>query len=106
MSETPTATNAVAVIGLSARFPGARNAVEFWRNLAGGVESIRRFSDEELLAEGVPRDLLAHPAYVKSRPVIDDVEWFDAACFGLPPREAQLTDPQHRVFLETALEAL
>ena len=107
MSEARSAgAGAVAVIGLSVRLPGARNAGEFWRNLAGGVESIRRFSDEELLAEGVEPELLAQPHYVKARPVIDDVEWFDAACFGFPPREAQLTDPQHRVFLECALEAL
>ena len=106
MAETRTGANAIAVIGLSVRLPGARNAAEFWQNLAGGIESIRRFTDEELLAEGVAPELLARPTYVKARPVLDDIEAFDAACFGFHPREAEVTDPQHRVFLECALEAL
>jgi len=96
----------VAVIGMAGRFPGARNVAEFWRNLRGGVESIRHFSDEELLESGVEPSLLKHPKYVKAGGVLDDADRFDAAFFGYTPGEAEVMDPQQRVFLETAWEAL
>jgi acyl transferase domain-containing protein len=98
--------NAVAVIGISCRFPGARDSEQFWQNLAEGVESIKFFSDEELRAAGVPTELIEHPDYVKAAPVLDDVDLFDARFFQFSPREAALTDPQHRLFLECAWEAL
>lgn len=97
---------AVAVVGMAARLPGAQSVDEFWRNLSDGVESIRRFSDEELLASGVPRSDFQDPAYVRAMGVVDDVEAFDAALFGFSPRDAELMDPQHRLVLECALEAL
>ncbi len=96
----------IAVVGLACRFPGARNAEQFWANLAGGVESVRFFSDDELLAAGTPARVLEDPAYVKAAPVLEDVDLFDAALFGYSPREAELMDPQQRLFLETAWEAL
>ena len=92
----------LAVIGMAGRFPGAPDLEVFWRNLRDGVESITRFSDEELLAAGETPALLHNPAYVKACPVLADVEMFDAAFFGWSPRDASITDPQHRVFLETA----
>ncbi|MFN6513537.1 MAG: beta-ketoacyl synthase N-terminal-like domain-containing protein [Nostoc sp. CreGUA01] len=96
----------IAIIGLTGRFPGAKNLDEFWHNLQNGVESISFFSDEELLASGVEPELLNNPNYVKANAVLEDAELFDAAFFGFNPRDAQMTDPQHRIFLECAWEAL
>jgi amino acid adenylation domain-containing protein len=96
----------IAVIGMAGRFPAARTVEELWRNLCGGVESIRVFSDEELLAAGFPRHLLDDPRLVKARGALDGPDLFDAAFFDVPPREAQLLDPQQRLFLECAWEAL
>ncbi len=96
----------IAIVGLACRFPGARNAEEFWRNLAGGVESITRLSDEEILQSGVPRAHLASPSYVKSAAVLDEPGGFDAAFFGFVPNEARTMDPQHRILLELAYAAL
>src|SRR6185312_1597440 len=97
---------ALAIIGLSGRFPGAPNVETFWRNIAAGVKSIRFFTAEELAAAGVERALLEHPNYVKAGAVLDGIDLFDAPFFGLAPREAELMDPQHRLFLECAWEAL
>lgn len=96
----------IAIIGLSGRFPGARNTDEFWQNLQGGVESITFFSDDELLAAGIDLALLNHPNYVKAVAMLEDIDVFDAAFFGYSPREAEIMDPQHRIFLECAWEAL
>jgi amino acid adenylation domain-containing protein len=96
----------IAVVGMAGRFPGARDLEELWRNLRDGVESIRFFSDEELFAAGVHPTLLADPAYVKARGVLDGTDLFDAGLFEIAPREAQVLDPQQRLFLETAWEAL
>jgi amino acid adenylation domain-containing protein len=104
--ENPLPGNAIAVVGMALRVPGARTLDDFWRNLRGGVESIRTFTDEELLAAGVPEEELASPGYVRSFGALDDVAGFDAELFGITPREAALLDPQHRVFLECAWEAL
>ncbi|HEV3458630.1 MAG TPA: SDR family NAD(P)-dependent oxidoreductase [Thermoanaerobaculia bacterium] len=96
----------IAIIGMAGRLPGARDLEELWRNLHDGVESITAFSREELAAAGVPGALLADPRYVRARPRLAACEWFDAGFFGFSPREAEITDPQHRVFLECAWEAL
>ncbi|HYP25636.1 MAG TPA: SDR family oxidoreductase [Blastocatellia bacterium] len=96
----------IAIIGMAGRFPGAKNLREFWRNLRDGVESISFFTDEELISFGVDRGQLSDPGYVKASGFLDDVEMFDAAFFGYSPREAELIDPQQRIFLECAWEAL
>jgi acyl transferase domain-containing protein/acyl carrier protein len=96
----------IAVIGMAGRFPGARNLDQFWQNLCEGVESIRFFTDEELLAKGVDAETLHDPNYVKAEAVLDDIEMFDASFFDFTPREASLIDPQHRLFLEHAWQAL
>lgn len=96
----------IAIIGMSGRFPGARDIDEFWQNLKDGVESISFFSDQEVEAAGIDPALLRHPHYVKAGGVLADVELFDAAFFGYSHREAELIDPQQRVFLECAWEAL
>ncbi len=96
----------IAIIGIAGRFPGAKNVDEFWQNLQNGVESISFFTDEELLAYGLDAATLHNPKFVKARAVLEDVELFDAAFFGFNPREAEITDPQHRLFLECAYTAL
>jgi len=96
----------IAVIGMAGRFPGARTVDEFWERLRDGAETISFFSDEELIQAGVSKDLLAHPNYVKARGVFEGADMFDAAFFGFTPREAEVMNPQHRVLLECAWEAL
>ena len=96
----------IAVIGMAGRFPGARNLKEFRRNLREGVESVTFLNDEELLAAGVSPDHLRHPHYVKAASLLDDVELFDASFFGYTAREAEILDPQQRLFLEDAWHAL
>ncbi|HEV7473361.1 MAG TPA: beta-ketoacyl synthase N-terminal-like domain-containing protein [Pyrinomonadaceae bacterium] len=98
--------NGIAIIGLAGRFPGARNVEEFWANLRGGVESISFFTDEELLKAGVSQTQLSDPRYVKAKGSIEGAEMFDAWLFGFSPREAEIMDPQHRLFMECAWEAL
>jgi acyl transferase domain-containing protein len=104
--QTEASPTDIAIIGMSGRFPGARNVAEFWRNLRDGVESISFFSDEELKKAGVEQSALASPDYVKAAGVLSDVELFDAAFFGFNPKEAETLDPQQRIFLESAWEAL
>ncbi len=105
-SLTQNSLEGIAIIGMSGRFPGAKNLDEFWQNLRNGVESISFFTEQELKDAGVNSAALSNPNYVKARAVIEDVEFFDAAFFGFSPREAEITDPQHRLFLECASEAL
>jgi acyl transferase domain-containing protein len=96
----------IAIIGMAGRFPQAPDLRAFWRNLCDGVESISFFSDDELAQAGISQAELQHPGYVKARAVLDDIELFDAAFFGFSPREAEIMDPQHRLFLECAWHAL
>jgi len=97
---------AIAVIGMAGRFPGAADLDAFEANLAHGIESISQFSAEELLAAGVDPDLIARPDYVRAAPLLADFDCFDASFFGFSARDAELTDPQHRIFLEVAHSAL
>jgi len=96
----------IAIIGMACRVPGAKNIDEFWHNLRDGVESIKFFSDSELQNTGVDQTLLGKPNYVKAAPMLEDIDCLDAAFFGFSPREAELMDPQNRLFLESAWEAL
>ena len=94
----------IAIIGVAARLPGAKSAAEFWENQKNGVEAISHFREDEL---DVPdaATLSKRPDYVRARSVLPDAEMFDAGFFGIYPREAELMDPQHRVFLECCWEA-
>ena len=96
----------IAIIGMSCRFPGAKNIDASWQNLRNGVESVSFFSDEELLSSGINPALLSKPNYVKANAVLPDIEMFDASFFGISPREANIIDPQHRLFLECAWESM
>ncbi|UCH94058.1 MAG: amino acid adenylation domain-containing protein [Candidatus Aminicenantes bacterium] len=96
----------LAVIGMAGIFPGARHIDEFWENLKNGIESICFFTDEELQAEGIDADTLNNPNYIKAKGVIDGVEYFDASFFGYTAREAQIMDPQMRIFQQCIWHAL
>ncbi|MBD2355236.1 SDR family NAD(P)-dependent oxidoreductase [Tolypothrix sp. FACHB-123] len=96
----------IAIIGMAGRFPGAKNIAEFWQNLSSGVESISYFTNEELTAAGINSSFLKDKNYVKSGCILEDIELFDAAFFDINPKEAETTDPQHRLFLECAYTAL
>ncbi|HYN84433.1 MAG TPA: type I polyketide synthase [Pyrinomonadaceae bacterium] len=96
----------IAIVGMAGRFPGARSVEEFWRNLRDGAETISRFTDEELLGAGLRREQFEKPNYVPVRGILDDIEMFDASFFGFTPREAEITDPQQRLFLEASSDAL
>ena len=93
----------IAIIGLSGRFPGAENVAQFWENLVGGVESVRTFEEDELSESTLDR---SHPDYVPAGAVLEKADEFDAAFFDFLPSEAQITDPQQRLFLECSHEAM
>ena len=96
----------IAIIGMATRFPGAPNLERFWENLCNGIDSIRAYSEAELRSAGVSEELLAHPNYVKAGAPLADIDAFDAAFFGINPKDAAIMDPQHRQFLECAWEGL
>lgn len=96
----------VAVVGMAGRFPGACSIEQFWCNLREGIDSIHDFTKDELLKAGVPADIVADPSSLKSSGVLADYDSFDASFFGISPAEAELMDPQHRIFLECASSAL
>jgi acyl transferase domain-containing protein/thioesterase domain-containing protein len=99
--------NDIAVIGIAGRFPGANNVDEFWKNLLDGKDSITHFTDDQLAANVKNYDLLKdNPDYIKARGILENIDMFDAAFFGINPNEAKTTDPQHRVWKETVWEAL
>ncbi|MEH0844483.1 amino acid adenylation domain-containing protein [Micromonospora sp. CPCC 205711] len=96
----------IAVVGMACRFPGARTLDEYWHNIRTGVESVGEFSVEEMLADGADPTRLDDPAYVRAGTHLPGIDQFDAAFFGITPREAQTLDPQHRLLLECAWHAL
>jgi phthiocerol/phenolphthiocerol synthesis type-I polyketide synthase E len=96
----------IAIVGMRGRFPGANELDTYWKNLAEGVESISILSQEEMRASGIPDSISRLPGYVNASPMLDGIDQFDAQFFGFSARDASLTDPQHRLFLETAWEVL
>jgi amino acid adenylation domain-containing protein len=95
----------VAIVGMAGRFPGAQSIAEFWRNQLDGIESISQFHVEDLEIANKAK-LADDPRYVRARSVLDDVDLFDADFFGIYPREAELMDPQQRLFLECCWQAI
>lgn len=96
----------IAIVGMAARVPGATDLDSFWQLLIEGREGLHRLSDAELDAAGIPEERRRQPNYVRAGGYLEGADSFDAAFFGIPAREAQLMDPQHRVFLELAWTAL
>jgi amino acid adenylation domain-containing protein len=95
----------VAIVGMAGRFPGAQSVAEFWRNQLNGIEAISHFRVEDLEVPNAA-ELARDPNYVLARSVLDDVDLFDPEFFGMLPREAELMDPQQRLFLECCWQAL
>jgi tyrocidine synthetase-3 len=96
----------MAIIGIACIFPGAADFHEFWENLQKGIDSISFFTDEELLAEGEKAQTFENPNYIKARGMITGAEYFDSSFFGYTPVEAQIMDPQARIFLQCIWHAL
>lgn len=96
----------IAIIGMAGRFPGAKNISEFWLKLETGTECLNHFSDEELIQSGISPSLMENEAYIKTGALLEEIDKFDPLYFGMTPREAQITDPQHRIILECAAETL
>lgn len=96
----------IAIVGMSGRFPGASDIDTYWSNLRDGVESIVFFSDTELEEVGVPESVRSMPNYIKAKGYLEDAEYFDAAFFGFRPAEAEMMDPQLRLFYQCAWHAL
>jgi amino acid adenylation domain-containing protein len=98
--------NEIAIIGMAGRFPRADGLDAFWQNLRNGVEGTSKITPEDLRAIGVDPAVLNDPDYVSEVFALEEAEHFDAEFFGFTPREAEMMDPQQRVFLETAWAAL
>jgi acyl transferase domain-containing protein len=96
----------IALVGMACRFPGASTVEKFWQNLQEGRDTATFFSDEQLLAEGISQNLLQDPLYVKAGQILPDIDMFDAELFKITSDEAEILDPQHRQFLECAVEVL
>lgn len=106
MAETDTTGLEIAVVGMACRFPGAPDLNTFWANLRDGVEAIGDLNATTLEAHGVPQTVASAPDFVARAADIADADCFDAAFFGYAPGEAELLDPQQRIFLECAWHAL
>ncbi len=96
----------IAIIGLSSRFPGSKNHLEFWDMLQDGREGISFLNNTELINLGVDKSTLEKGNYVKASALIKDIDLFDASYFGFSPLEASILSPQHRLALECSMEAL
>lgn len=96
----------IAIIGLSGAFPGADSTDELWKNICNKVESISRFTETDLKKAGVPNAVYQDSDYVGAKGVLGNISGFDSDFFGFSPREADITDPQQRLFLEKSWEAL
>ncbi|WP_051328760.1 beta-ketoacyl synthase N-terminal-like domain-containing protein [Geminicoccus roseus] len=99
-------SGSIAIVGLAARYPGAPDLEAFRDLLFAGRDAVSTLHPDELAAEGVPDDLLRDPGYVPAASVLAGIDRFDAARFAIPPHEAVLMDPQQRVLLQAAADAL
>lgn len=96
----------VAVTGFSGRFPGANTVEQFFENCCQGKDTIEHFSQSALESAGIKPALFNQPHYVRAKGIIEQPEYFDARFFGISDKEATLMDPQQRLFLLCAVEAL
>lgn len=102
----PIDVQSIAVVGMAGQFPGSPDVDNFWRNLRDGLETITFFREEELKAAGLPEAVIGQANYVPAKGLLADAELFDAGFFGYAPCDAEMMDPQHRIFLECAWQAL
>ena len=96
----------IAVVGMACQLPGACNINEYWELVRNGKRCLTTFTDEQLRRSGIKEDLIQNPKYIRTKGVLPDIDLFDADFFGFTPKEAAVTDPQHRFFLECAWQAL
>ncbi|RXF01352.1 non-ribosomal peptide synthetase/type I polyketide synthase [Pseudoalteromonas sp. PS5] len=96
----------IAVVGMSTRFGNTQNFEEFWSLLESGHEAIEELTDEQLRAAGISEKLIGNPEYIRKTFRFQGMEMFDAEFFEFSERQAEMTDPQHRVLLECAYEAM
>jgi acyl transferase domain-containing protein len=98
----------IAIIGLSCRFPGAENPPAFWELLKNGGDAITEVPPERWDLDDFYDPTPGKPQKMNSRwgGFLKDVDQFDCSFFGIPHRRAALIDPQHRLVLEVAWEAL
>ena len=108
MSDPPAAVSGleIAIVGMAGRFPDADSVEALWRHIDNGQEAVTALADETLRQRGVAEAALAEPTYVKKGIELRDIDRFDAGFFDYSPREAESIDPQQRLFLETAWQAL
>ena len=107
IKEKPSLTGLeIAVIGMAGRFPGAKNLNEFWENLKNGKESICFFSQQELTDAGLNPEIVDNPNYVRAKGILEEIQYFDSAFFNYTPKEAEMMDPQVRLFHQCAWQAL
>ncbi|TCO60671.1 non-ribosomal peptide synthetase/type I polyketide synthase [Actinocrispum wychmicini] len=97
---------AIAIIGMAFRFPGADTPERFWQDIRDGVTHVRRFTEDELAAAGIPPEEYRAPDFAGASGLLDGIDLFDADFFGMSNREAAVTDPQQRLFLECCYHAL
>ena len=105
-STPKTAIRDIAIVGMAGRFPGAANVDEFWDNLVNGVESVREFTEEELIEAGVAPSEYLHANYIRRGTVLDDAYEFEPEFFGITRNDAEIVSPQIRLFMKTVWEAL
>ena len=98
--------NAIAIVGMALRVPGANNLSEYWQNLSEGRDCGRELSKDDVRKWGVDEGLLNDPDYVLRSYEVDNIDMFDAKFFGISPREARTADPQLRMSLETTYESI
>ena len=96
----------IAIVGMAGRFPGASDINTFWKNILSKTDCITHFEDSDLAAAGIDAEMINNPLYVKAFGVLEHVARFDNSFFGMSPAEAEVTDPQRRIFLECTWEAL
>ena len=109
MSTSSTSNNldGIAIIGMSGRFPRAKDTAQFWDNLVKGINAVSYFSESELeYSVATPAAIASGQKFIRARAILENVDQFDAAFFGIFPREAEQMDPQHRLFLECSWEAV
>ncbi|WP_332979349.1 SDR family NAD(P)-dependent oxidoreductase [Microcoleus sp. A003_D6] len=105
---TPCAPVEIAIVGLAGRYPGAKNIDEFWQLLMSGVDAIREVPDERWDHKLIYDPDRGNPtsSYTKWGGFLEDADKFDPLFFGISPKEAELMDPQERIFLEVCWQAL
>ena len=102
----PTDAEPIAIVGMSLRVPGARTLEQFWGNIMNTDDCLSRSSRAELERTGLSPQGISDPQSVAVRPMLDNIEYFDADLFDIPESLAQQMDPSHRLFLECVWEAM